>query len=65
MIDDDADIRGLVAEYFGKNDIRVSTGCSGREMFELFDREAIDLVLLDLKLPGEDGMQLARALRER
>jgi DNA-binding response OmpR family regulator len=34
-------------------------------MFEVFDREAIDLVILDLKLPGEDGMQLARTLRER
>jgi two-component system OmpR family response regulator len=31
----------------------------------LMDREAVDLVLLDLKLPGEDGMQLARTLRER
>ena len=34
-------------------------------MFDVIDREAIDLVLLDLKLPGEDGMQLARAVRER
>jgi DNA-binding response OmpR family regulator len=49
----------------GKNDMRVSAGKSGREMFEILGREAIDLVLLDLKLPGEDGMQLARALRER
>lgn len=65
VIDDDADVRDLVVEYLGKNDMRVSAGCSGTEMFALFDREAIDLVLLDLKLPGEDGMLLARALRER
>ena len=65
VIDDDPDIRQLVVEYLGKNDMRVSAGSSGKEMFELFDREAIDLVLLDLKLPGEDGMQLARQLRER
>ncbi|WP_382158108.1 response regulator [Hydrogenophaga sp. ANAO-22] len=65
VIDDDADVRDLVVEYLGKNDMRVSAGCSGAEMFALFDREAIDLVLLDLRLPGEDGMLLARALRER
>ncbi len=65
VIDDDADVRELVAEYLGDHEMRVSAGVSGREMFEIFDREAIDLVLLDLKLPGEDGMQLARALRER
>jgi len=65
VIDDDPSIRDLVVEYLGANDMRVSAGASGREMFELFDRESIDLVLLDLKLPGEDGMQLARSLRER
>jgi two-component system OmpR family response regulator len=65
VIDDDPSIRELVVEYLGDNDLRVSAAASGREMFEVIDREAIDLVLLDLKLPGEDGMQLARILRER
>jgi len=65
VIDDDPDVRDLVTEYLGKNDMRVSAASSGREMFELFEREAIDLVVLDLKLPGEDGMHLARTLRDR
>jgi two-component system OmpR family response regulator len=65
VVDDDADVRELVTEYLGNNEMRVSAASSGREMFSLFDSEAIDLVLLDLKLPGEDGMQLARTLRER
>ncbi len=65
VIDDDADVRELVTEYLGGHDLRVTAAASGREMFELFDRESIDLVLLDLKLPGEDGMLLARQLRER
>lgn len=65
VVDDDPDVRDLVVEYLGKNDMRVSAGGSGKEMFALFDQEAIDLVLLDLKLPGEDGMNLARTLRER
>jgi DNA-binding response OmpR family regulator len=65
VVDDEADVRDMVREYLSKNDMRVSAAASGREMFERFDHESIDLVLLDLKLPGEDGMQLARALRER
>jgi two-component system OmpR family response regulator len=65
VVDDDPDVLELVVEYLGKNDMRVSAARSGREMFDLFEKEAIDLVLLDLKLPGEDGMQLARTLRER
>ena len=65
VVDDDPTIRDLVVEYLSDNDLRTSAAASGREMFELFDTQAIDLVLLDLKLPGEDGMQLARALRER
>ncbi len=65
VIDDDPTIRELVAEYLGDNEMRVSAGASGQDLFAIIDREAIDLVLLDLKLPGEDGMQLARTLRER
>ena len=65
VIDDDPGVRDLVVEYLGEHDMRVSTGTSGQELFAMLDREAIDLVLLDLRLPGEDGMQLARALRER
>ncbi|MEO7010223.1 MAG: response regulator [Caldimonas sp.] len=65
VIDDDPAIRELVSEYLVKNDMRVSTGASGKAMLECLDRESIDLVLLDLKMPGEDGMALARSLRDR
>ena len=65
VVDDDPDIRDLLSEYLSNNEMRVSAVASGREMLALFDAQAIDLVLLDLKLPGEDGMQLARSLRER
>jgi DNA-binding response OmpR family regulator len=65
VVDDEADVRDLVTEYLARNDIRVSAVTCGRDMFEVFDRESIDLVLLDLTLPGEDGMELARSLRER
>lgn len=65
VIDDDPSICDLVSEYLTDNGMRVSVGASGRDLFTLIDREAIDLVLLDLRLPDEDGMQLARQLRER
>jgi DNA-binding response OmpR family regulator len=65
VVDDDPALRGLLAEYLGEHDLRVTAVASGREMFEIFDREAIDLVVLDLRLPGEDGLTLARTLRER
>ncbi|KQP49250.1 response regulator [Pseudorhodoferax sp. Leaf274] len=65
VVDDDPAVRELLLEYLAANELRVSAVASGAAMLELLDREAIDLVLLDLKMPGEDGMQLARALRER
>jgi DNA-binding response OmpR family regulator len=64
-VDDDPDIRTVLRDYLAKNDIRVTAVASGREMFEAFESEAIDLVLLDVRMPGENGMVLARELRER
>jgi DNA-binding response OmpR family regulator len=65
VVDDDPAIRTLLQDYLGAQGMRVSTVASGREMDERLEQEAIDLVLLDLRLPGEDGLQIARALRER
>jgi len=65
VVDDEADVRDLVTDYLSKKAFRVSAVTCGHDMFEVFDRESIDLVLLDLMLPGEDGMQLACSLRER
>jgi len=64
VVDDDPTLRDLVTEYLGLNDIRVTAVSSGTEMREVMGREAIDLLLLDLRLPGEDGMKLARTVRE-
>jgi DNA-binding response OmpR family regulator len=65
VIDDDPSIRDLVSEYLRHHEMRVSTGASGHELFATIERDGIDLVLLDVKLPGEDGIQLTRMLRER
>ncbi|HJV68199.1 response regulator [Ideonella sp.] len=64
-VDDDPALRTLLTDYLGGHGLRVTAVASGREMDEVLEREAVDLVLLDLRLPGEDGLQIARALRER
>ena len=65
VVDDDPAVRELLQEYLGDNDLRVTAAANGTAMVEAFDREAIDLVLLDVRLPGENGMKLAAQLRER
>jgi len=63
-IDDDPSVREMITLYLGDNDMRVSAVASGRQIEEVAARESIDLIVLDLRLPGEDGMQIARKLRE-
>jgi DNA-binding response OmpR family regulator len=63
VVDDDAAIRQLVDEYLGRNDFRVSAAVDGAGFAAALRNQVLDLVLLDLRLPGEDGMQLLRELR--
>src|ERR1700730_2208011 len=64
IVDDDPQIRDLLREYFTSNELRVSIASSGKEMTGLLADHSIDLVVLDLRLAGEDGMVLARRLHE-
>jgi len=63
LVDDDASVRGLVEEYLGANDFRVSGVADGSQLLASLRTQVFDLVLLDLRLPGEDGMQLLRQIR--
>jgi len=63
-LDDDPEVRRLVAEYLSQNDLRVTAVATGAELAEAMAHHAIDLVVLDLRLQGEDGLQIARKLRE-
>jgi len=64
-LDDDPAVREMVAEYLGQNEIRVTAVASGAELAAAMAREVADLVILDLRLRGEDGMHIARKLREQ
>lgn len=63
IVDDDRGIRELLADYFEKNGMRVSVAANGREMRAVLADGAPDLIVLDLMLPGDDGLVLCRELR--
>jgi two-component system OmpR family response regulator len=65
VVDDDPQIRALLSEYLTEHGLRVSTATDGQELQGILAQEAIDLVVLDLRLPGEDGMVIARSLRSQ
>lgn len=65
VVDDDREIRDLLARFLGRNGYRVSVARDGREMRRALADWRIDLVILDLMLPGEDGLTLCRELRTR
>jgi DNA-binding response OmpR family regulator len=62
-LDDDPAMRQLIADYLRDNDLRVTTVATGDEMARALSEHAIDVIVLDLRLAGEDGMELARQVR--
>ena len=64
VVDDHREICDLVQEYLSSEDYRVSIAHDGAEMRRLMAQSLVDLIILDLMLPGEDGLTLARWLRE-
>ena len=63
-VDDDPLIRELVAEYLGQNGCRVTAVADGQAMRTVLAEQVVDLIVLDLRLQAEDGMVLARKLRD-
>lgn len=65
VVDDDPEIRTLVAEHLQKYDYSVVTASDGATMFMALDKHPVELIILDLNLPGEDGLSLCRESRSR
>ena len=63
-VDDDATIRQLIADYLGQNELRVTAVPDGDAMRKVLAETVVDLIVLDLRLRTEDGMALARQLRD-
>jgi len=63
-VDDDPIIRAAIADYLSQHEFRVTTVADGGGMRTVLARDVVDLVVLDLKLVTEDGMALARKLRD-
>lgn len=65
IVDDDAEIRSLLSEYLQRNGYRVNAVADGKRMWAALETGKPDLIVLDLMLPGTDGLTLCRDLRAR
>ena len=65
VVDDDPGLRELLADYLTRNGFRVTGVADGRGLWAALERGPVDLVILDLMLPGDDGLVLCRNLRAR
>ena len=63
VVDDDEGITGLLCDYLARFGFETHAAANGTEMQQRLDAGRIDLVVLDLMLPGVDGLSLALALR--
>jgi two-component system OmpR family response regulator len=62
MVDDDPGIRDVVSDFLGKHGYKVSTAADAREMEQVLERGPVDLIVLDIMLPGEDGLAVCRRI---
>ena len=63
IVDDDREIRELVSNYLRKNGMRTTLAADGRQMRAYLEAGQVDLIVLDIMLPGDDGLVLCRELR--
>lgn len=64
VVDDDAELRALISDFLRKSGMKVESAANGVEMDARLAAERPDLVVLDLMMPGEDGLSILRRLRK-
>ena len=65
IVDDDPEIRSLLGDYLVRQGLRARAVGDGAAMWRELEQQAVDLVVLDIMLPGDDGLELCRKLRAR
>jgi len=65
IVDDEVDVREFAANFFRKRKIEVTTASNGEEALSLLEKQKADLILLDIKMSGIDGIETLRRIRER
>lgn len=63
IVDDEQEIRSVLSQYLEKHGLRATPAADGREMRRIMARGRVDLIVLDLMLPGEDGLSICRDLQ--
>ncbi len=65
IVDDDNDIRSLLSEFLDNNGLHTFQATDGNDLLKVLESETIDLIVLDLNLPGANGLDLCREIRAR
>ena len=65
VVDDDSELRHLIKEYLEKNNFAVDVAESGEAMDRYLANTKVDLIILDLMLPGEHGLNIAQRIKKR
>ena len=65
IVDDELDVREFAANFFRKRKIEVIAASNGQEALALFENKKPDLILLDIKMEGMDGIEVLRYIREK
>jgi len=65
IVDDETDVREFAASFFRKRKIEVITASSGEEALSNIEKEKVDLILLDIKMSGIDGLETLKRIKDK